>query len=373
MILCGSPLAVFTPYIGLPSETFVRRHLEALLPRRTVAVAKHVVENPFWVPERGLFTIENPPPLPLRRFRRTLPEPESIEGKVASFLRAHRVKTVLFEFLDFSLPWFRLAKSLGLRCIAHGHGYDVSRRLAEPEMREGYLEYNSADRIVVVSEHSRGRLVDIGLDPSLISVVPCGVDVPRRPRRRDEGREVVKCLAVGRMVPKKGLQHTIRAFARAHGECPRLRLDVVGTGSMLEHLTGLIAELGMEELVTLHGALPHADVHALMRSSDIFLHHAVIDPLNQDEEGLPVALLEAMSHALPVVSTWHAGIPDAVRDGQSGYLCPERDEDTMAERILQLASSPSLREALGKAGWRTARERFSWNRERSKLRKMLRV
>jgi len=119
--------------------------------------------------------------------------------------------------------------------------------------------------------------------------------------------------------------------------------------------------------VTLHGAQPSDVVQTLMDQADIFLQHSMTDPETGDAEGLPVAILEAMAKGLPVVSTRHAGIPEAVEESATGYLVAEGDATEMAERIVQLAEDCDLRRRMGEDGWRRAKKYFSWERERAEL------
>jgi glycosyltransferase involved in cell wall biosynthesis len=100
-------------------------------------------------------------------------------------------------------------------------------------------------------------------------------------------------------------------------------------------------------------------VQQYLGETDIFIQHSRVDPATGDEERLPVAILEAMAHSLPVVSTHHAGIPGAVVDGVTGYLVPEGDSVGMAERIVELARNSKRRVQMGEAGWMRAKESFS--------------
>jgi glycosyltransferase involved in cell wall biosynthesis len=108
-----------------------------------------------------------------------------------------------------------------------------------------------------------------------------------------------------------------------------------------------------------------------MRRAEIFIQHSITDNETGDEEGCPVAVLEAMSHNMPVVSTWHAGIPEAVVDGATGYLVEEGDSIAMAERIVALVKNPVLRHQLGISAWERAREQFSWEKEKMGLLSLL--
>src|SRR4051794_36516731 len=118
-------------------------------------------------------------------------------------------------------------------------------------------------------------------------------------------------------------------------------------------------------------AVRHQEVLRRMRVADVFCQHSIVDPETGDEEGLPVAILEAMVHGLPVVSTRHAGIPDAVADGVSGFLVEEGDVAGMARHLARLAADPALRSRMGRAGRRIVEARFTWPVERDALRGML--
>ena len=121
----------------------------------------------------------------------------------------------------------------------------------------------------------------------------------------------------------------------------------------------------------LHGHQQNEEVQKLMREVDLFLQHSMSDPETGDEGGLPVAVLEAMANSLRVVSIRHAGIPEAVQDGTSGYLVDEGDSLGMGECLLALVRDPDLRWRMGEAGWRRAKEHFSWEEERTDLLRIL--
>jgi len=270
------------------------------------------------------------------------------------------------EYLHWFFPWLCLVRELRVPVFVHAHGCDVSEWLATPEGRAACLSYNDADGIITMSRFSRDRLVALGIDAAKVHVIPYGVDVPDRPLLRAE-RGIIRCVAVGRLVPKKAPLSTLHAFLRASQVHPSLRLDYVGTGELSAAMEQRVRTLGLDGRVTLHGAQPHEVVLRLLQGADIFLQHSVTDRQSGDEEGLPVAILEAMAQGLPVVSTRHAGIPEAVLDGVTGYLVEEGDSLGMAERIVALAGDPDVRARMGEAGWRRVREHFSWEKERAAL------
>lgn len=367
----GYPLGIYSPLIGAVTETFIRRHIHGLLPGRTVVLGQLAEQPTGWTIDGPHLPVSFGQPKPsaspgtgssiLRSFW-----PMARLHPVKRFLRKHGTEVLLGEYLDASLPLLPIARDLGIRFFVHAHGYDASELLRESYWRDRFLEYNCAEGIITMSQASRERLIGIGMRPETIHVVPYGVDVPARPVRRTLDT-TVRCVAVGRMVEKKGPILMLDSFRRAAAVFPDLTLDYIGDGVLLPAVRQYIRASGLENAVQLHGARPNSDVLELMESADIFIQHSTRAKDTEDEEGLPVAILEAMAHALPVVSTRHAGIPEAVLEGSTGYLVEEGDTDAMSRRILTLAQDPELRETMGLNGWERASELYSWDRERAEL------
>ena len=137
-------------------------------------------------------------------------------------------------------------------------------------------------------------------------------------RRADKDPDLL--LAVGRMIPKKAPLTTIEAFARVAADFPSRRLEMIGDGPLLEDARRLAAERGLADRVAFLGLQPHPVVREKMARAAVFLQHSVTDA-DGNEEGLPIAIQEAMASGAVVISTRHAGIPDAVverRDRPAG-------------------------------------------------------
>ncbi len=374
------PLAIFAPFIGSRTDTFIRRHMQDLLPGQTAVMADWSEQ-----PAGGHWRVEGPQLTiggmghgsliqqvmeATRRRLRIRVEDNFVRRSVKRFLTDQGVRVIMGEWLSWSLPWLEVAQSLGIPFFSHAHGFDVSANLREPKWRTEYMKFNQSSGIITMSEISKARLVELGLNEHKIHVIPYGIDVPLqsvvRPRL-----DTVRCIAVSRMASKKGPILTLDAFRRAVEVCPYLRLDYVGEGELLSAVQQFVRAFKMEDRVTLHGAQPSDVIFELMRNADIFVQHSMIDLATGDEEGLPVAILEAMAQGLPVVSTRHAGIPEAVIEDKTGYLVGEGDSRGMAEHLVTLAQDPNLRQRMGEAGWQRARECFSWEKERNHLRQVL--
>lgn len=219
--------------------------------------------------------------------------------------------------------------------------------------------------------YQKAALVHTGIAESRIHSIPCGVDIGELPNRPNHGR--VRFLSVGRLTGKKGPIFVLDAFRRTLEWAPESELDMVGDGELAEAVRQFIRAFSLRDRVRLHGSQRPAVVQQLIREADVFLQHSVINTTTGDEEGLPVAILEAMAGGLPVVSTLHAGIPEAVVDGETGFLVAEGDTSAMAARMSRLARNHPLRVEMGARGFARARERFTWSRERELLLDVMRI
>jgi colanic acid/amylovoran biosynthesis glycosyltransferase len=157
----------------------------------------------------------------------------------------------------------------------------------------------------------------------------------------------VEVITVARLVEKKGIEYAIRAAALVLRD-RSFRYTIVGDGPERQRLEGLIDHLGVSGSVRIIGWRGHDEVHRLLSTADAFMLPSVT-AADGDEEGLPVALMEAMAAGLPVLSTLHSGIPELVRDGIEGFLVRERDVEALASRCSVLVDDPRLRAELGSA------------------------
>lgn len=376
------PLAIAAPQIGALSETFIRRHMEDLLPGKTLVVARESkgsylgnwdVTAPSVVINRLHRKIFSYPNFGLRQAAQyyTPFEPDlDIKLAIQRVFQKHKIQVIMGEYLNYSFDFFAAARKLDIPYYAHGHGVDISACLKQPEWANKYMKYKDAAGIITMSEFSRQRLVEFGLDSDKIHVIPYGVNVPDAFLSRPNKARVC-CLAVGRLVPKKAPITLLKAFKQAQSKYPSIHLDYIGDGLLFGQVKRFIKDHNLESFVTLQGSQPSARVRQFMDKADIFIQHSVIDPQTGDEEGLPVAILEAMAAGLPVVSTWHAGIPEAVLHQISGFLVSEGDHPAMGTCITHLAADTELRIRMGRAGWQHAQNRFTWQRERQDLLKTM--
>ena len=169
-----------------------------------------------------------------------------------------------------------------------------------------------------------------------------------------------------RLVAKKGLGTSLRAFAKFHALHPKARFCIAGDGPMKAELETLIGELGLRAAVELRGFLSQQDLAALYARSHVFLHPSEMPP-DQNQEGVPNSMLEAMATGLPVLATTHGGIPEAVAHERTGLLVPERDDAALFTAMQHVTAETDFLYILGQAAARTVREEFEQMRAVEKL------
>lgn len=353
-------LCVMTPIVGSANETYIRRHANELAPGNTAVIALHQHD-----PAHKVWDVEGPLLLLPHTCHEDDTSSSAVTAQIVEFWKRHNVSVVLAEYLQFAVQYVLLARTAGVRLYAHGHGFDCSALLRQDAWRTKYQQLRECAGVIVVSTAMRRTLTEFGVPDGIVHRIPCGVDVEDIPLRSKGPK--VRLLAVGRLTGKKGPIYLLEAFRRALATNPAIELHLVGEGEFFEAVVQFVDAFSLGSAVALYGVQPPDVVRELMRKSDIFVQHSIVNPLTGDEEGLPVAILEAMAASLPVVSTIHAGIPEAVIDGVTGFVVPERDVAAMADRILLLAGDHCARLEMGGKGQHHIRAQFTWEQERRSL------
>ena len=375
-------LAIALPGLGVISETFLQKQVNELLPLETCIISE-TRKKPFcgnWGcthPQLIMdeLTLTTDPGLysKIRSKMRRLAGLDDGSAKtktIAAFLSEQEVKVFLGEYLDFSLYYLPICKGLGIRFFAHAHGYDVSSRLKSSFWVKKYLLLNQADGIITMSEFSKLKLQDAGITAP-IHVIPYGVYPFTHRKLEITANDKVVFLFSGRFVAKKAPFIVLRSFFIATKLVDNIKLIMIGAGELWESVKNECIRLNLTEMVEFTGALPNEKVLEIMSISDVYVQHSMVCPDTGDMEGLPVAILEAMASGLPIVSTIHSGIPEAITDNLNGFLVDEGDFEAMAERMVYLAQNPELRNKMRHENQKKVTEKYLWKTERSRLLQVL--
>ncbi len=196
------------------------------------------------------------------------------------------------------------------------------------------------------------RLVYHGLD--LASFAATGDTSPRRDG--SDASDPVRLLTIGRAVEKKGLDILLEALARLPVDL-NWTLTHIGGGELLNSLAARAAALGVGHRIDWRGAQAQSAVIEAYRSADVFVLPCRT-ARNGDRDGLPNVLMEAQSQRLVCLSTSAGGVPELIRDGETGLLVPPDDAEALAQGLVRLIRDPGLRERLAAAGERHVRAAF---------------
>ena len=210
------------------------------------------------------------------------------------------------------------------------------------------LVFKYATHVFAMSEDMKNDLVSLGCREEKVKVHYYGTDVQHfYTQRRHQDKDIVSFLIISGFTPQKGHKYLIKAFSEAYKENNKIRLSIVGAGLLEAQIHNQIRELSLESVIDLPGAVVYgSDNHlAYFQSHDVFVHPSVTD-VNGDKEGIPGAVVEAMAAGLPVITTYHAGIPYIIDDENDGILVPEGNIELLKIGMLRLAKDAELRQIL---------------------------
>jgi glycosyltransferase involved in cell wall biosynthesis len=230
--------------------------------------------------------------------------------------------------------------------VLHLHGRVVESRGSVPVP----IRVRGADA-VIASSHSVAAQV-VGAVPRVVYAgVPASNGSPRMPSRAEKRPTIIGTGC--RLVPIKGIEHLVRAFRLLQNEFSDTGLEIAGDGPDRGRIAELVANLGLQDRVTLLGW--ESDFAARLAQWDIFV-------LPSLEEGFGIAALEAMAAGLPVVASAVGGLPEIVQEGKTGWLVAPSNPEQLAERLRKLLISPQDRASMGNEGRIRARTHFSEDR-----------
>jgi glycosyltransferase involved in cell wall biosynthesis len=240
------------------------------------------------------------------------------------------------------------------------HGADVMVDLEKPAYRAATQEMLAAVRLVLVRSNSlQEALVRLGCPAEKIRLQRTGIPLAEIPFTArvwpTDGRW--QLVQAGRLIDKKGLRTSLRAFAEFARAYPQAQFTIAGEGPLLPELQELARELGVADRVTFAGFLTQTELRDLFARSHIFLHPSETGP-DGNQEGVPNSMLEAMASGLPVFATTHGGIPEAIEHSVSGVLVPEGDQAALAAAVLEYAAALARLTSLARAGAESVAAKF---------------
>ncbi len=340
-------VAVWTQGLLPGSETFIRNQTDALQSWRASLYGLMRVRSPL-VHESDTILYGSDRPEKLLRRAATM---TGYSRRVRHALAISNPDLIHIHFVSGCAYLVSRAAALrGVPVIVTAHGIDVTtpEHIAGPRGAWSRARIRAtldrASLVIAVSEFIRSKVLELGADPTKVIVHHIGIPVP--PPTPPEAAKKWDVVFVGRFVEKKGVLDLIGALGRL-GPGLRPKCVFVGDGPLSDQAREAARNTGID--ATFLGAQPPDVVQMTLQAAHIFAAPSRT-ATNGDAEGLPISILEAAAASLPVVSTYHSGIPEAVINGETGLLSPEGDSDALAQNLRHLLSSPSLCARLGAAG-----------------------
>ncbi len=321
------------------AERFPFRNIE-IVPKRRANLLLH-----GW-----LKFVERRPPIVYRGEFQTLD----------SLLKRHSVDLMHIYFGHTGVHLLPFIEQWDKPCVVSFHGADVAHKedIKDYPAKLRRL-FDAVPLVLARSQSLADRLIQFGCPPGKLRINRTGVPlnefpfVDRQPPTDGKWRIVQAC----RLIPKKGVATSLRAFAIFKKDNPKAEFLIAGKGPLQPELEMLAAGLGIFKDVHFVGFLSQPELLELYAESHLFLHPSETSP-NQDQEGVPNSVLEAMATGLPVAVTRHGGIPEAVEHGRTGLLVPEEDHIALANAMQKIIDSPGIFKQMGLRARAAVTDRF---------------
>ena len=279
------------------------------------------------------------------------------------WLKADRPSIVHAHFGPAGYEFVKLRKVSTFPIVTTFYGYDLSLL---PKINFQWLKkyshlFRAGDCFLVEGNYMKGKLSALGCPSKKISVHHLGIDMEKIkfiPRKIDS-HQTIKILVAGRFVEKKGIPYAIKAFHKIltiHPE-KKIQMTIIGdsSGSQREekekkHILDLVKSNSLQPFVKFLGFKTHNELLWEAMSHHIFLSPSTVAEDGDSEGGAPVSIIEMQATGLPIVSTLHCDIPEVVRNGESGFLVPEKNVDALVNRLEWLVQHPEAWGVIGEKG-----------------------
>ncbi|HEY9202183.1 MAG TPA: glycosyltransferase [Gammaproteobacteria bacterium] len=268
--------------------------------------------------------------------------------RLYKYLKTNRIEILHCHMYHAIVKAAIIARIAGVRVVVTSeHGKNPWKKWYH-HLAEKYLVNPFVNKRVAVSEDIRQiRIHNDGVKPSNIIVMPNSVNT--NVKLSDNAHEIVNIGTLGRLVDAKDFPVLIKAVKILVEEKYKISLTIAGEGDQRSVLEGLIDRTGMGDYIKLPGIQPATE---FLESIDMFV-------MSSKREGVPVSLLEAMAHGLPIVTTNVGGIPEVVSDGKEALLCEPGDPALLARVMRRIIDNKSLRIELGNAARTKVVEHYS--------------
>ncbi|MFD8273386.1 glycosyltransferase family 4 protein [Streptomyces flaveolus] len=352
-------------------QAFLHNMALRLDPERLVVYASTWKRSREGIEATAAFDAEQPFTVVRDRTTMLLPTPGATRRAVG-LLREHGCTSVWFGAaapLGLMAPALRKAGAERIVATTHGHEAGWAQLPAARQLLRRIGE--STDTITYLGEYTRSRIAGALTPRAAARMVQLPPGVDEKTFHPDSGGDEVRArlgltdrpvvVCVSRLVPRKGQDTLIRAMPRILAAEPDAVLLMVGGGPYEKDLRRLAQDTGVAASVRFTGAVPWAELPAHYGAGDVFAMPCRTRRGGLDVEGLGIVYLEASATGLPVVAGDSGGAPDAVLDGETGWVVRGGDVAQTADRVTTLLADPELRRRMGERGRSWVEEKWRWD------------
>lgn len=360
-------IAIFAPSKNPYSETFIQGHKNHL---KGDVFYYYGDKTNIQLEGKGILRVSKFKKFQLRFIRKFYNKPFSYisEQVLLQSLKNNNINVVLVEYGVHAYNLRHVLKASGLPVVVHFHGFDASVTKVIRQCNNYKEVFNDASKIIAVSKKMEQMLLELGCPREKLLYNVYGPQLEFAEISPKFSKK--QFIAVGRFINKKAPNNTILAFKIVLKTHPDAKLLMAGDGILLNSCKKLIKHHQLENNIQLLGVITPETYRDLLSESLAFVQHSVKAD-DGDMEGTPLSVLEASVAGLPVISTYHAGIPDVILNKKTGLLCEEHDITTMSKFMLQLLDDVAYAKQLGDAGKQHVKDNFSLERHIDELNKML--
>jgi colanic acid/amylovoran biosynthesis glycosyltransferase len=281
-------------------------------------------------------------------------------------IKRHGAKIIHAHFGPTGYEALGLKRSTGLPLVTTFYGYDMSSLPKKNGWMAKYAElFETGDLFLVEGSHMKQKLVELGCPKEKVDIQHIAIDTEqfafRKRLPKSDGSVIL--FFCGRFTEKKGLLYALKAFETVQRKFQSIRFRIVGDGEQRPEVEQFIKQYSLSGVVDLLGYQSHTVVAQEIDRADIFIQPSVTAANGDTEGGAPTILLEAQASGIPVLTTWHADIPEVTLSGKSALLSEERNWEDLAQNLEFMIQHQTKWVEFGEAGRKHIEDNYNIAKE----------